>query len=83
MDEYNANQFIEMMKVLNCLSFGEFCDMFDRDQDNDPGGYMNEKYHIMRSNFLRWLCDLDSGNRRLVFDYAAKKLEWYELRRQA
>lgn len=82
MNEYTANQFVELTKVLNCLSFDEFCDMFGRDPENDPGDYMIGKYQIMRENFLRWLCDLDAGNRTLVFDYAAKKYELYALKRQ-
>lgn len=74
-------EYIELMKILNCLSFDSFCEMMDRDPKDDPGEYASDKYSIMRKDFLQWLCELDSGNQVRVFDYAEKKQIWHELKR--
>lgn len=81
MNEYTPGQFVELLKILHCMSQRDFFEMFDRELDNDPGRYLEDKYLLMKKDMFRWLCELDSGNQRLVFDYAAKKYEWYVLKR--
>lgn len=81
MNEYTPGQFIELLKVLHCMSLDEFCDMFERNIECDPGDYISGKYLDMKNDMFEWLCQLDSGNQRLVFDYAAKKAEWSALKR--
>jgi len=81
MNQYTPNQVIELMKVIHCMGIDEFFDMMDRDIDNDPGDYMKDKFNDMKHDIFRWLCSLDNVNQTHVFDCAAKKAEWYALKR--
>jgi len=84
MDKLTPSQFIELLKVLHCLSFDQFAEMMGRnveDDDHNFDGYLTDKFANLKNDVFRWLCELDSGNQRRVFDYAAKKAEWYALKR--
>jgi hypothetical protein len=81
MAEYTPKQFVEMCKVLHCMSLVDFCEMYDRTVETDPGGYAHNKYTIMKKDLFLYLCELDSSNLRHVFDFCAKKYEMHLLKR--
>lgn len=82
MDKLTPTQFIELLKVLHCLSFDEFKEMMGRAiDDSDPGGYLTDKFATMKNDVFRWLCELDSGNQRRAFEFAEKKAMWQKLKR--
>ena len=78
--KYTTTEYIELLKILHCLSLAEFYDMMDRDADQDPGDYVLGKFKHMSRDIFEWLCELDSSNQRRVFEYAEKKQIIYALR---
>ena len=70
-----------MMKIVHSCSLPEFAAIFDKDPENDPGGYIKDKFMDMRLNMFEYLCQLDTGNQRALFDFAAKKQIVYALKR--
>ena len=82
MDKLTPQQFIELMKVMHCMSRDDFFEMMGRNPDcGDPGGYMSDKFNEMKANMFNWLCGLDPLNQHLVFEYAEKKAIWSTLKR--
>jgi len=64
------NEFMELLRVLNCMSLDEFYAMFERTAETDAGDYILGKYNKMHRNMFEWLADLDSGSLNMVFKYA-------------
>ncbi len=83
---YSSREYIELMKILHCLSFDEFSEMYNSDHDGDPFAvhrqeYLSDKFDAMKQDLFHWLCELDSINQNKVFDYASKKAIIYALKR--
>ena len=81
MAEFTPYQYVELSKIIYCLNLDQFTEMMGREGiDHDADPYILDKFTLMKKDLFRWLCELDSGNQSLVFDYAAKRYEWQVLR---
>ena len=64
------HDYIEMLRTINCLSYDEFLQMLDW-QDN---AYTYGKFSDMRNNLARFLMNLDNGNLSRVDEYISNKI---------
>ena len=62
----NAPTFtVEDLRVLNCLTYGEYLLCFSRRDDE----YALGKFKKLRSDLFAFIADLDNGNQRLLRTY--------------
>lgn len=83
---YSPREYIDLQKIIHCLSFDEFSEMYNSGHDGDPRlshrqEYLSDKFDAMKRDLFHWVCELDSINQRKVFDFAAKKAIIYALKK--
>ena len=79
--DYSPVNCIELMKVIHCLSFEEFCEMMDY-EENGYMSYPREHFCNMKKDMFTWLCSLEADQQDAVFKLAAKNYIWYSLKKE-
>jgi len=68
----NAAELQNFLRALNCMSDLDFMDMYA--DLGFKGQYAMEKFETMRSNFIRWACEIDEATLNKI-------IEWIKIHR--
>lgn len=63
----NAVEFIEVLRIINCMSYQEFVNLFGK----GTGGHICSKRG--NGNGIKFLFELDTNVLNTIYDYAIKK----------
>ena len=55
----NAHELQTFVRIINSMSDFDFITMYGELGFDAP--YANEKYYVMLSHFIRWVCELDEA----------------------
>jgi len=68
MKNLTALQFQELLRVINCLSVKDFIEIFDEGQAHYWAKFCEQ-------GAFKFICYLDSGNVKALYDYSLLKME--------
>jgi hypothetical protein len=67
-------EFVECLKIIHCMSYKEFKECFDLDEERSNHDYWISKFGVLREDTFKFICGLDSENQKIFFEFAEKKM---------